>query len=329
MLSWGRSREAGLAVKQPGLRVQERRAGLAADLEGVRNQDDKKRWELRLALGSQFDSNVILQAEDGPTLGTITDEDDFRFSLLAGGSIEFWRSPAGYFRGHYDFHQTLHDQIDDFDLQAHRPRLEVAWNATDDLELGLEGGYNWYRLGGDDYLRQLYARPFAAFFTGTSGYTEVFYEFTDQNYRADFFDPIRDGTLQEAGVRHYVMIQQFRRYLHFGYRYSEDDPDSADGNDFEVAAHQLDIGYHFPLRKKAFVEIGYAYRNEDYRFPISTDPQNRMRDDDIHELRIRYSQPLTSFLTLNLEHLSRINNSSIEDFEYRRHIGSLTFEFVF
>jgi hypothetical protein len=126
-----------------------------------------------------------------------------------------------------------------------------------------------------------------------------------------------------------VLLQGFRRHLYLGYRHVRDHPDSAAGNDYRYTGNQVEAGIRLPISETGYIEGGYAFRNEDYESPISFDPGGRLRDDDSHDISVLFDQPLSDYFTLRLEYLARLNNSSLEIFEYRRHIGSVVFQFTF
>ncbi|HSR67401.1 MAG TPA: tetratricopeptide repeat protein [Acidobacteriota bacterium] len=309
-----------------------RARGLIASLEGLGSGAAPKAgklWQLRFSAGTQYDSNVLLQPEESPVFRRPTDEADVRLVVTAGGGLELWNGEAGYLRAQYDFLYTRHSDLEDFNLQSHRPRLQAAWRAGRGFRLGVEGGAPFYRLGGQDYLRQIYLKPFAAFFLGSSGYVEAFYQYTDQDFRIDFFDPQRDGRSQEAGGRYFWLLDGFQRHLYFGYKYIEDNPERVSGNDFQYSGHQFELGCRFPLAGRSSLDIGYAFRHQDYPFPINLDPLGRIRQDDSHQIQFTFRRPLNDYLRLQADYLGQFNNSTIEAFEYRRNIASIAIHFDF
>jgi Flp pilus assembly protein TadD len=297
--------------------------------EQLQRQRAEKPWELRLAVGSQFDSNVVLLPDRGPALGQITDEEDFRFTFSVGGRLDLWRTPSTYLMGDYNLYQTVHTDLDDFDLQAHLFRLIGGWSLSPSLNVGLEGGTNFFRVGDDDYLHEIYGMPFMGFFLRRWAYTYLSYRLTNENYLASFLDPARDGLGQTVAVRQYFLLEGFDRYFFLGYQYSIDNPSLHLGNDFQYKGNQAEVGMLTPAPFDTLVETTYFFRNEDYSFANSRTAFTRSRDDDVHDILVILRKKLTSFLEINVSYLGRINNSNIGDFKYKRHIASLGFQVVF
>ncbi len=291
-------------------------------------EDGPKFWELRLTLGGEYDSNVILQAESGPTFGPITDQGDFGFSVAAGGGL-IKRSETGYARVDYDFTQTLNVDISDFNIQSHLPRGEAGWRISPDFTLGVTGGGSFFRLGGEDYLRQYYVSPFARFFTHPRAYTDISYLFADQDFRGDFFEPSRDGTLHHIRARQYLLFEEADRYLYAGYSFVKEDPNSAAGAEYEYNGNAVEAGFQTGVPGDALFEIGYSFSNDDYANPNPLDPLNLPRNDDVHEIRVGFTKPLSPFLEFFAGYFGRFNNSNISAYQYRRHVGSFAFRFVF
>src|SRR5436853_505583 len=73
-------------------------------------------WQLRAATGVQYDSNVRLE----PHTAGAGDRDDAAFLFVAGGHFDLLRSERLLLRLDYDFYQTLHPDLDDFDFRSHR-----------------------------------------------------------------------------------------------------------------------------------------------------------------------------------------------------------------
>ncbi len=290
-----------------------------------------KRWKVRLGIASEFDSNVVLQPDSGSTSEQISDDDDLRMTFSAGGSFDFWRTKAAYVTADYDFYQSLHRDLDDFDLQAHRLRLIGGWSPRPFLDLSLEGGSNYYRVGGDSYLLELYAMPTVGFFTRPWAYTKLSYRFVDQDYRISFFDPARDADRHEVAVRQYFLMDGFERYVFIGYKYDQENPDRASGKDFRYDGNLVEAGLRMPGPGGTNLDLIYSFHNRDYDFPNSrtSPPFSRKRDDDIHWVSLTLRKSLTPTFEVYAGYRGTFNDSNIDAFEYHRHIGSIGFRLVY
>ncbi|MEE8584013.1 MAG: tetratricopeptide repeat protein, partial [Acidobacteriota bacterium] len=166
-----------------------RQAGLAL-MEGQRLEEaynllrsSEKRWQMHFGLGPEYDSNLVLEPEQGPFFGQLTEKDDFGFTFSAGAHYSFWQGSGGYLTAAYDFSQRLYAQADEFNLQGHTARLVAGRHFSPRWTVGAEGGLEHYRLGGESYLRQLYVQPFVGFFTNPRLYTLLSYRVDDSDYR--------------------------------------------------------------------------------------------------------------------------------------------------
>lgn len=288
-----------------------------------KKEEQPKPWELRFGLKAEYDSNVVLEPRNRPSFRQISDEMDFRVSLLAGGSYSFLQSPEYLLRADYDFLQTAHVDVKDFNLQAHLMRLQAGWRPSSTFHFGVEGSYYFYRLGGEDYLSEALARPYAGFFARPWLYSLVSYTVGDQNYRVSFFDPVRDGLLQEIRFRQYFLLEDFDSYFYAGYARHREDPKGPPGNEFELTGNEFELGALYPLfGGKAVLEASYSFRNDDYAFANSRDLFRRRRNDDLHAVEVLLRRPLSECLELQLSYRGYFNNSNIPAFEYSRNIAS-------
>jgi len=308
-------------------------------------QRQDKRWELRIGVGSGFDSNVTLEANSGPVFGQSTHKDDFRFTFSVDGRFDLWRTSSTYLISNYNFYQTVYTDISDFNLQAHHFHLTGGWNPhkLPDLTLGVEGGTNYFRLGGDDYLHEIYGMPFLGYFARPWAYSYLSYRFSNENYLSTPFDPQQDGLYQELNVRQYFLLGEertFDQYLFVGYQYSMNNPSLTLGNDFQYQGNGAEAGVVVPAlqrtRWETIVELSYLFSNEDYAFlnSRSSPPFSRKRDDDTHRIFFRLRKPLPFFspawnVEVYVSYLGTINDSNISVFKYNRHIGSLGFEVIY
>jgi tetratricopeptide (TPR) repeat protein len=299
-------------------------------------QERRRRWGLRFGVGSGFDSNVILQPDEGPTVGQISNQDDFRFAFTVGGTLNLLprsETSSTFLMTNYDFYQSLYTDLDDFNLQAHQFRLTGGWTPLEDLTLEVEGGTNYYRLGNDDYLHELYAMPALGYFVQPWTYTALSYRITNQNYLFSFFDPVRDGLRQELTVRQYFLTKprDFRRFFFVGYQYVNNNPSLRAGNDFQYQGNLVEVGASFPVPviEDMSVDLSYSFRTNDYTFANSRTNFTRARDDDIHDISVIFRKRLSKLLEVNVSYFGAFSDSNIGVFAYERHIISVALQVTY
>lgn len=301
----------------------------------IQRKKPAKPWEIRFGIGGGYDSNVILDPNNAPGAGQISDEQDSGAIFKLGGTVDFWRRPSGYFTGNYDFYQSLHGTLKDYDVQAHHVQLTTGWSPDPVFNMGLQGGMNYYFLGSDKYLLEFSGMPFIGFFIHPDFYTQILYQYTDQDYLAPVFDKIRDGKRQEVSIREYFLMDQFDSYLSLGYRYDMEDPDSDAGDDFQYHGHSLELSVIVPTFWETILELGYTFHKRNYSFLNSRSNFNKKRDDSEHDFLVTLSKPLPflesfdTYMEANISYRGTINNSNINIFEYDRHIVTVNLEFVY
>lgn len=301
-LKLGRFEEAKRTARSTSQTTSSADRELAHDLEAitaylVQKDQREKPWQIHFGVGSEFDSNVILQpGGNTPAFRQISHQGDYRFVFTFGARYDFHPTPTLRITPSYDFYQNVYTGLSSFELQAHFLRVAAEQKLPSpffsglDLFVGLEGGANFYRLGQKDYLQELYVMPSLSHFWGSveqpTQYTSISYRVTNENYRISYFDPARDGWLHEAMFRHYFLPFENRfesctnQYflikpeergicMFVGYQFSHDNPSLHLGDDFQYTGHRAEIGAHIPVLSRLLLDLTYSFRNADYAFPNS------------------------------------------------------------
>ena len=77
----------------------------------------EQRFKFSATVGAQYDSNVILE----PDTIEVSDENDFRGVILLGAAANW-----NWLRAAYGFYQSIHFELDEFNVQNHRATLEAS-----------------------------------------------------------------------------------------------------------------------------------------------------------------------------------------------------------
>lgn len=301
---------------------------LAKRLQEQSRQRDA-RWQVRLGLGGQYDSNIILEPDQPPDAQAISDQNGFRLALSGGGSFDLWPAASGGLIISYDFFQSLHNDVSDFDLQAHLARLAASWLPSHRLRLGIEGGGGYFLLGGDSYLREIHLMPSLAFAVKPWTSTSFSYRLSGTNYLLPLFDPARDGMRHRILVRQYFFpFEDSSKQFFVGYGYQREDPDSPLGDDFQYGGNQFEAGARLRIGSRTVLDLSYLHRDNDYSFANSRSGFREKRRDNLHGVLAQLSRELTPRLVLRFGYRGRFNDSNIDDFQYDRHIASVDVRFV-
>jgi tetratricopeptide (TPR) repeat protein len=94
-------------------------------VETCTEEDVEKKYRLQVSVGGQHDSNVILEPTN-PVVPADRDS-DIRALIYVSAGAEIFNIGALSLRADYNFYQSIHDQLDDFDIHYHKikPSLEL------------------------------------------------------------------------------------------------------------------------------------------------------------------------------------------------------------
>jgi Tfp pilus assembly protein PilF len=325
---------------RPGSRV-------AAEAQTFLAQIDKasaERFELWGAVGFQYDSNVVLApASDlaASSLG-VTKQDDGRVTLNAGGNYLLGRSDWGRIVVGYEFYQSLHFELNEFNLEDHRANVTFSARGGP-FQWGVIGRYDYYLLKTDDFLREGTVIPYLTWPQRDIGWTEV----SAQVRRRDFLIPdfqIRDAINYAPSITQLLFLRGRRdRYVTFGYMWDYDDTDrqsrsrppsaASDPRQFAYTGNQLSAGIGWTLPFEIASELNYLYRHEIY----DPTPSNARKDTEHHVILIA-RRPITEHISVSAGYFGQLNRTNSVQvinavkqklYEYDRHIGSVTFEVRF
>ncbi|HUI26061.1 MAG TPA: tetratricopeptide repeat protein [Candidatus Kryptonia bacterium] len=283
-----------------------------------------KRWSVYGDVKFEYDSNVAIAPDNSglrQSLG-IAGAGDGRAVIGFGGAYKFLDSDVGHLTGSYDFYQSMHFQLHQFDLQGHRVQLEGARDVGP-VQLGLGGTYDFYALNYQSFFQDVLVTPWVALPEGEATTTQAYYTFRGRDFFRNPFDPARDSHDNAGGIRQYGLLGSADRVFSVGYQFDADDPISQSGDDFQYKGNQFDFDVQMPIANLARGEFSYLFRLEDYQFPNSRTSFTKRRHDNEHQIIVACARDLTDYLELNLAFLADLNNSNIPDFEYNREIISI------
>jgi hypothetical protein len=277
-----------------------------------------RRWGLTLTTGLQYDSNVTLEPHNQAAAG-LGDKDDGAFVLSGGGHFDVVSRPDLLFRLEYDLYQTLHFDLDDYDFRSQRIQGTVSHAVHPGVWVGLQGGYNHYTLGPHSYLGEPFVMPFLSVLEGGWGLTQVNYRHGDSTYFSSPFNGVRDGPSESAGIRQDVFLPS-NRYVTGGYQFTNEDPSSSSGDDYQSNGNELYIGGGLPLLWAVYLDVQYLYRNEDYGHRNSFVGFRKSRQDDGHFFYAGVSRPILPHVSVAVVYYGTINDSNVPVFDYQRHV---------
>jgi Flp pilus assembly protein TadD len=280
----------------------------------------KKPWSVYAGLAFEYDSNVVLAPSDSDvkTAEGISHQSDGRVAIAAGGDYVLLDSDIGSVRASYDFYQSVHFRLTEFDLQGHRVRLDAGAQPAP-VGYGLAFTYDFYALDYQSFFQEGLLTPWVAYAESPDATTQAYYTFRGRDFFREPFNPARDGIDNAFGLRQSLALGAVDRVLSFGYQF---DYENTTAKDFDVNGHQGDIDLALPVMHLATVQLGYLFRLENYRQPNSRAACAFRRHDNEHQFAVGLSHDLTPEVALTLAYIGVINNSNLSVFEYDRNIVS-------
>ena len=279
----------------------------------------KKPWSVYGSAAFEYDSNVLIAPSNSAFPGSGSREGDGAAVIGAGGSYTLLDTSFGSLRASYDFSQSIHFKLTEFDLQGHRLRLDAA-SQPGVVSYGLSGTYDVYLLDYQSFFQEVLATPWVAVAEGSDAATQLYYTARGRDFFRRPYDPPRDAVDNAVGLRQDVALGEIDRLLSFGYQF---DSENSSGSDFEYNGNQFDVGVTAPLFGIARGQAAYQFRLDDYQFPNSRTNFTKRRHDNEHQFSAGLEHDLTSNLVLTFYYIGVIHNSNIDDFEYDRNIVSL------
>ncbi|MBI1817242.1 MAG: tetratricopeptide repeat protein [Deltaproteobacteria bacterium] len=321
---WPHAREHFEAAKATG--GDSEMAREATTFLGKLGEGERPRGEIYGALGIAYDSNVSLAPSDQAIKNAagISGEADGLVTLFAGARYAAWRSERVEFSIGYEFFQSLHFKLDDFNLQDQRPYLQLLVN-WDPLKAGVLAHYDYYLLRDDSFLQEGTVLHWIDLPEGNFGRSEIYYRMHRQDYFLDPFAGLLDSFDHAAGAHQFVYLGAPERFLSVGYQFDHLDPINAAGDPYGYDGNEVNtnVGWMLPAGtlpplQQISTEAGFAYRHERYA------SQSDGRRDDVYLITGAAETPITDHISLTLAYLGTINNSNDAAFTYDRNIVSLS-----
>jgi tetratricopeptide (TPR) repeat protein len=316
-------------------------------------QSEQNRYRVYASVGAQYDSNVALlndllesqAAGELDDLQGLNDRADERLTLQAGASGVIWEDAHSYAVVGYDFFQSLHADLDEFNLQDHRVWSEFVREAglwTFDLGVA----WDYYFLDQSSFLDQLAVITSASFDETDFGTTKIFYQARQQSFHLSPFNGttqqpsgntvgMRDALIHNAGLWQYFDLGGEGDRVYVGYTWEMLDADENDSQaqSFAYTGNHGHVGLEWTFPGGIDLDVQIEYREDRYDKDsalYSRDSQDNLTGErrEDHELRglIALRKRLSDRLSTTISYVGSDNDSDDARFDYDRNIASLSFE---
>jgi tetratricopeptide (TPR) repeat protein len=294
----------------------------------------QKPWSLYGEVGFQYDTNVVLAPSDAgvKVAEGISKQADGRAVIGLGGAYQLLKTDVGSLNAEYDFYQSIHFHLTEFDLQGHRLRLD-ALSPPGKVSYGLSALYDFYALDYQSFFQEGLGTPWISLNESDTAATQAYYTFRGRNFFRQPYDPARNGMNNAVGIRQYLNLGTLGPgdwLLDLGYQFDSEITfsNSLGARDFQNIGNQADIDLHVPLYWLVQLQLAYLFRLEDYQYPNSrtkppppSPPSGGFRRHDAEQqFAVALRRSLTANVSAEIDYFGVINNSNISNFEYDRGI---------
>ena len=325
-------------------------------------QAPQRRWEVHALTGLQYDSNVAI-APGGqrvpvdpadPSAGRTGRRNDGAITLGAGGSVDVVDSDRAQVSLEYDLYQSLHFQLDNYDLRSNRVLANGGWALLPELWLGTQVGFEHYAFGGPAYSREPFVTPFISYTQGNWGLTQLLYRHGNSTYLQQPFEGIRNGPTDVV-----TLSQTFywgTRYATVGYEFGSERPNDSQGSDnasclaraaaaqpgeprplcpgdYRFHYNQAYVGVGFTPGWRTTFDVMYLFRHENYTqdntLTIGQGSTGFKRRDDINQVQVGVRRPIGRYFTVGLNYYGTFDDSNIDFYTYDRHIVAAEVRFAY
>jgi hypothetical protein len=288
-------------------------------LEICEGKTVKKPYRVDLILGSQYDSNVIVEPENPPV--SADEKSDYRALVYIKASGAPVRRRTIDLNIDYSFYQSLHGELDDYNVHHHKlnPQLDLKVSNL----IKPSAGYNlaYSSLGGDSYsfINSGYAKVLIKESQMLS--TDVIYEYSDNEYwntEVCFTNSLRTGHKNSIGITQNFSFQRVTAKIYYFADYTRAEaPYWAYDGDRGGTALGTNI---IP-----FINIHLSGEYNERRYLEDYPGFGKKRVDKMQQYSFGINYRISKRIAVILNYLYTRNKSNLDIFDYKRHITSIFF----
>ncbi|MBI5675722.1 MAG: tetratricopeptide repeat protein [Nitrospirae bacterium] len=279
-----------------------------------------KPWMLNISLGTQYDSNVVLNGSDSPLPQGISGESDWRAVLYLKGRYNIVTKENLEGSIGYSLYQSLHGKLSDFNVTQHLLELKAAYNISPSLNLSGTYSFEYVNLGGDNYDYAHSVTPSLVISEAKGFSTIIEYRYRDIHFKdSDRFvnNSDRTGSNNLIGITQNIPVSHFIS-AKVGYSHDED---STREDFWDYKGDKAFMGIRVKMPHSVFLDLYGEYYNKEYEGvnPVS----NSKRKDIVHTYSGTATKALTDRLSITVGQSYTRNKSNIFEYDYNRSITSL------
>ncbi len=289
-------------------------------LSAAATRGTAKPWMLNISLGTQYDSNVVLNATDNPLPQGISRKSDWRAVLYLKGRYNIVTKENLEGSIGYSLYQRLHGKLSDFNVTQHLLELRAAYKISPSLKLRGTYSFEYVYLGDDNYDYAHSITPSLVISQGKGFSTIIEYRYRDIHFKDyDRFvdNSDRTGSNNLIGITQNIPVSNFIS-AKAGYSHDEDSTRKAF---WDYKGDKVFMGIRFNMPHRVFLDLNGEYYSKKYEgaSPIS----NSKRKDIVHTYSGTVTKALTDRCSMTIGQSYTRNKSNITPYDYKRAITSI------
>lgn len=289
-------------------------------LQAAAYEGGTKPWTLNVAIGGQYDTNVILNATGGPLPEGISGKSDWRAVLYLKGRYDFVRTERTEASASYSLYQSLHARLSDFNVSDHLLDVRATYALFPRVSLRGVANLEYTFLGGNDYDSVYSLSPAVIVSEGNGFSTLIEYIYKKSHFiNSDVFfnNSERSGPNNLIGITQDIPLCA-ALMAKVGYAHDVD----STGRDFwSYRGDKLLAVLQFTLPMSIYGELSGQYYHKNYKGPYQIPGDDR--EDRTYTASISFSKVLSQRFSITAGQLYERNKSNTPVFDYKRAITSL------
>jgi len=281
-----------------------------------------KPWSFNIAVGTQYDSNVVLNPDGNPLPQGISRKADWREVADINAGYTIIRNERVQWTVGYNIYQSFQNALSDFNVTSQRVDTTGLVSATPYLKVGLKYYFEYVLIGGDNFNQAHSVAPAMVVSPWKRFPTVIEYRYRDNDYKdTDNFggNAERSGSNKMVGLtQHIPILPTLKTYL--GFSQDEDDTQRSYLN-YRGRKGKAEI--HYDLPKNVLMTVKAEVYKRDFK---GADPElGKKRKDKFYAVDVVFSKKIFKKLglTMNLGYFYSRNSSNADAFDFSRSVTSL------
>ena len=279
-----------------------------------------KAWSLNISLGTQYDSNVLLNGSESALPEGISNKSDWRAVAYLKGRYDLLKTNRLEGSVAYSLYQSFHARLSDFNVSYHLLDLRTTYALTSQVSLRGVYDFEYSFIGGNDYDSAHYLSPALIISEGNGLSTTVEYIYRKSHFmNSEFFanNAERSGSNNLIAVTQSIPLSP-SAFGKVGYSH---DVNATEEGFWSYRGDKLLAGLQLGLPMSIYLDLYGEYYQRTYRGAFQASGDNRK--DKEYTASVSATKLLSQRYSISLGQVYTRNRSNTGVFDYKRAITSL------